>query len=487
MSDMLEGDGEVFTSYNPATGQIFWQGSQAGGAAVAAAVAAARHALPAWEALGVAGRLPFLRAFHSALTHEKELMAATISQENGKPLWEARNEVASMINKVDISLEAQNTRCQEMVRQQGPYTLHTRYRPWGVAAVFGPFNFPGHLPNGHIVPALLAGNCIVFKPSELTPACGAAMAALWHKAGLPAGVMNVVQGGRSTGALLAAHPGIDALFFTGSSSVGRQLAQQFGDHPEKIIALEMGGNNPLVVTKVADLAAAAYAIIQSAFLSSGQRCSCCRRLILLEGSFTDELLTALRTMAEHLSIGPYTDLPEPFMGPLISPAAAEHVLTSYQALLSSGGKALLPMRRLHPTAPFLSPGIVDVTAVSNVPDEEVFGPLLRVSRVKDLDCALIEANNTRYGLCAGLLSDDAEEYQRFRCGVKAGIVNWNAPLTGASSLAPFGGVGYSGNGRPGGYYAADYCNIPVASLEASALALPHTLTPGIGLLRSRVY
>lgn len=472
---------EIFTSYNPATGEIFWQGPQADSEQVSAAIAAAKEAFPAWEALGLTERISFLRAFHSALSAEKEQFATIISQENGKPLWEARNEVASMINKVDISLEAQNIRCHEMARQQGPYTLHTRYRPWGVAAVFGPFNFPGHLPNGHIIPALLAGNCIVFKPSELTPACGAAMAALWHDVGLPTGVMNLLQGGRTTGTLLAAHPGIDALFFTGSSAVGRQLAQQFGGHPEKIIALEMGGNNPLVVTAVTDLAAAAYTIIQSAFLSSGQRCSCCRRLILLEGSFADELLTALIAMAQRLSIGPYTELPEPFMGPLISSAAAEHVFSSYQRLLSSGAVDLLPMRRLHPPAPFLSPGIIDVTSISNLPDEEVFGPLLRVTRVKNFDDALIEANNTRYGLCAGLLSDDPEEFKRFHRGVRAGIVNWNAPLTGASSLAPFGGVGYSGNGRPSGYYAADYCNFPVASLEALTLSLPQTLTPGIRL------
>ncbi len=353
-----------------------------------------------------------------------------------------------------------------------------RHRPHGVMAVFGPYNFPGHLPNGHIVPALLAGNTVVFKPSELTPGVAELTVRLWEKAGLPDGVINLVQGGSDTGKCLARHPLIDGLFFTGSSTVGHLLHKQFGGQPEKILALEMGGNNPLIVQDVADVDGAVHHALQSAFLSAGQRCTCARRLLVPKGKKGDAFIDRLVEVSARIKVGEFDADPQPFMGSVISAEAAEKLLAAQASLLEKGGKSLLEMKSLKSGTGLLSPGIVDATGL-DVTDEEFFGPLLKVYRYKSFDDALALANDTHYGLSAGILTDDRKLYERLVEEVRAGIVNWNRPLTGASSAAPFGGVGASGNHRPSAYYAADYCAWPMASLEAGKSEMPESLAPGL--------
>ena len=350
-----------------------------------------------------------------------------------------------------------------------------------MVAVFGPYNFPGHLPNGHIVPALLAGNCVVFKPSELTPGSAEATVKIWEKAGLPKGVLNLLQGGRDTGAALAEHAGIDGLFFTGSSQTGAHLHRQFAAQPQKILALEMGGNNPLVVGDYRNLDATVHHIVQSAFISAGQRCTCARRLIVPAGDAGDRLMGRLIDVAARLKVGAFDDADPPFMGAVISLAAAENLLRAQTDLWSRGATSLLEMKALKAGTALLSAGIVDVTGIADLPDEEHFGPLLQVLRYNHFDDALTMANNTRYGLAAGLLSESAGEYANFLRHIRAGIVNWNRPLTGASSASPFGGVGASGNHRASAYYATDYCAYPQASLESATLTLPEKLSPGLSL------
>jgi succinylglutamic semialdehyde dehydrogenase len=280
---------------------------------------------------------------------------------------------------------------------------------------------------------------------------------------------------------LAANPGIDGLFFTGSSGTGNQLHQQFGGRPEKILALEMGGNNPLLVEQVADVEAAVYTIIQSAFISAGQRCTCARRLLVPQGAWGDALLARLVAVVSAIKVGAYDAQPAPFMGTLISLPAARQLLKAQQQLQASGASVLLEMTQPLASAALLTPGIIDVTAVAGRNDEEFFGPLLQVIRYADFAAGMAEANNTRFGLAAGLLSDSPERYQQFLLESRAGIVNWNKQLTGAASSAPFGGIGASGNHRASAYYAADYCAYPVASLETEKLSLPATLTPGVSL------
>lgn len=467
-----------FVSKNPATNEVVWKGVAANEKQIGEMIAKARAAFPAWRDTAIEDRIAVLEKFGKLLEGSRNEIALAIAQETGKPLWESLTEIAAMISKIAISIDAYRHRCNDIVNPLPHGTSITRHRPHGVIAVFGPFNFPGHLPNGHIIPALLAGNTVIFKPSELTPLVGEKLTLLWSKSGLPKSIFQLCQGGKETGQILANHPHIDGLFFTGSATTGQILAKNFANHPDKILALEMGGNNPLIVSRIQDMATAVYLTVQSSFLTSGQRCTCARRLIVPQGTLGDQFLEKLIATTEKLVVGPYNQIPEPYMGPVISAEVAEHLIERQQSLLSIGGKSLLTMHQIKANTGLVSPGIIDMTEASERPDVEIFGPLLQVIRTPDFKTAVNEANQTKYGLAAGLLSDDEEEYNYFYNHVKAGVVNWNAALTGASSAAPFGGLGYSGNFRPSAYYAADYCSYPVASTELNRMQKPQTLPPG---------
>ncbi|EZH79343.1 succinylglutamate-semialdehyde dehydrogenase [Ectopseudomonas composti] len=477
----LPGQGESLQSLDPVSQAVLWQGQGATAAQVDAAVAAARGAFSLWAAHSLDGRIAVLERFAACLKSRADEVARAIGEETGKPLWEAATEVNSMVGKVAISIQSYRERTGEKSGPLGDATAVLRHKPHGVVAVFGPYNFPGHLPNGHIVPALLAGNCVLFKPSELTPKVAELTVQCWIEAGLPEGVLNLLQGGRETGVALAGHPGIDGLFFTGSSRTGNLLHAQFAGRPDKILALEMGGNNPLIVDQVADVDAAVYTIVQSAFISAGQRCTCARRLLVPQGEWGDALLARLVQVVGQIKVGRFDEQPAPFMGSVISLQAAAQLMQAQQHLLAGGATALLAMTQPQADAALLTPGILDVTAVNDRPDEEFFGPLLQVIRYDSFEAAIAQANATVYGLAAGLLSDSRARFEQFWLHSRAGILNWNKQLTGAASTAPFGGIGASGNHRASAYYAADYCAYPVAGLESDSLTLPATLTPGVTL------
>ncbi|MBO1272028.1 succinylglutamate-semialdehyde dehydrogenase [Shewanella sp. 4t3-1-2LB] len=477
----INGEGQQMVSCNPANGEQLWQGNAATSSQVDTAVAAARAAQFDWFMLGFEGRLRHVEAYRQQLEANRELLATTIAEETGKPLWETATEAAAMIGKIALSAKAYQQRTGVSESELPVARAVLRHKPHGVVAVFGPYNFPGHLPNGHIVPALLAGNTVVFKPSELTPKVAQLMVQLWQQSGLPAGVINLVQGEVETGKALAGHDGIDGLFFTGSSRTGQLLHQQFGGRPGKILALEMGGNNPLIVKDVADIKAAVHEIIQSAYISSGQRCTCARRLYVQQGAQGDKLIDALVTAVKAIKVGPWNAQPQPFMGAMVSEKAAQGMLAAQQQLQQLGGKSLVVMQQLQAGTGLVSPGLIDVTAVNVLPDEEYFGPLLQLVRYQHFDDAIAMANNTRYGLSAGLLADSRADFDYFFARSRAGIVNWNKQITGAAGSAPFGGIGDSGNHRPSAFYAADYCAYPVASMEADVLSLPATLSPGLTL------
>ena len=455
--------GAVLVSTDPVTGAEVWSGN-AGDAAVE--VAAARAAFPAWAAHSNAYRIEALRRFANVVRKHETEFAGLIARETGKPLWETRTEVAAVVNKVDISVEAYAERTpQRKMEAALGNRIAVRHKPHGVLAVLGPYNFPAHLPNGHIVPALIAGNAVVFKPSEKTPATGEFLVHCFHEAKIPHGVVRLLIGGPDQGRALAGDPGIDGLLFTGSARAGMALHRQFAETPQKILALELGGNNPLVVWSCKDVESAAAIVVQSAYLSAGQRCTAARRLIVEDGK-EEALLAAVKALIERLIVGePFAD-PQPFMGPLIDNAAADHVQEQWLNLMMKGGKPLCRLDRPDKDKPFLTPALIDVTDVRDRPDEEIFGPVLQVIRVKDFDAAIEEANNTRYGLAASLIGGTSELYDKFWANVRAGVINWNKPTNGAPSNAPFGGVGMSGNHRPSAFYAADYCAYPVTSSES---------------------
>lgn len=474
----LAGEGAEFSSLNPAKGEVIWSATAATAGQVDAAINAAREAFCSWTDLTFEQRLEIVKKFAEQLAENKDALARAIALETGKPLWEAATEVGAMIGKIGISEKAylERTGTVENPMPQGRAVI--RHKAHGVVAVFGPYNFPGHLPNGHIVPALLAGNTVIFKPSELTPMVAELTLQLWEKAGLPKGVINLVQGEVETGKALASHRGIDGLFFTGSSRTGHLIHQQYGGQPGKILALEMGGNNPLIVKDVADTKAVVHDIIQSAFVSSGQRCTCARKLFLPAGEQGDVILSQLIEATKAIKVGFYDDEDQPFMGSMISEAAAKSMMDAQAQLQSLGGESLIEMTHTAGTG-FVTPAIIECSNIADFPDDEHFGPLLKVFRYTDFDAAIDKGNDTDYGLSAGLLSDNAADYDHFLRRIRAGIVNWNRPITGASSAAPFGGIGASGNHRASAYYAADYCAYPVASVELEKVAMPATLSPGI--------
>jgi succinylglutamic semialdehyde dehydrogenase len=474
----IKGTGAAFQSENPATGEVIWQGNAASGDQVAQAVEAARTAQAGWVALSYDARLKHLQNFADAASTVKADLAEMIAKETGKVLWDAAGEAAAVCGKLGFATAAYAERTGAVNKDiKGGKTV-IRHAPHGVFAVFSPYNFPAHLANGHMIPALLAGNTVVLKPSELTPATAEWMIKLWEKSGLPKGVINLVQGEAETGIALS-HTAIDGVLFTGSTATGTLLHKQFGGRPEIVLALEMGGNNPLIIDEVADLDAAVNETILSAFITSGQRCTCARRLILTDKIQKTDFVERLIAKSKSLRVGAYNDQPEPFMGPLVANKEASRILQAQADLQQAGGEILLESKRLKADMPFLSPSIIDVTSVKNRQDNEFFGPLLQIIRVNDMKQAVKEANNTKYGLSAAIFCDDRAVYDAYAPQIKAGLVNWNKQTTGASGSAPFGGAGCSGNHRPAGYYSADYCAYPVSSVEIDALHMPEKLSPGM--------
>ncbi|MBO9377189.1 succinylglutamate-semialdehyde dehydrogenase [Sphingomonas histidinilytica] len=456
----------MMRSIDPATGQTVWEGEEIAVTAIPAMVERARAALAGWADRPVEERVAIVERYAALLKERTDDIARDMARETGKPLWETRAELGSMINKVAVSIAAQAERAGSRRADTAFGRAVLRHKPHGVMAVLGPYNFPGHLPNGHIVPALLAGNTVLFKPSEEAPLTGENMTRALHDAGVPEAVFQLVQGGRDQGAALIGAD-IDGLLFTGAASTGAHFRRAMIDRPHVILALELGGNNPLIAWGDAETSAAA--IVQSAFITTGQRCSCARRLILPEGSEGDATIEAVHTLAARLRIGAWDDAEEPYMGPLISARAAQGAIDAVAGLKAKGARTLLPFERLERSEAFVTPGMYDVTGL-DVPDAEIFAPVLQVIRVSDFDAAIAAANDTSFGLSAGLLADDPELWRRFLARARAGVVNWNRPTTGAAANMPFGGLGQSGNHRPSAYYAADYCAYPVASFEADTIA-----------------
>jgi succinylglutamic semialdehyde dehydrogenase len=475
----VAGGGVRIVTCDPASGLPHHTFDAATSDQIDVACHAARAAFWSWANTSLTERVAICERFRDLLKANAEALARLISAEVGKPCWEARAEVASMANKIDVSVQAYGTRTGFHSTTVADGDAVLRHRPHGVFGVFGPYNFPGHLPNGHIVPALIAGNTLVFKPSEYAPRTAIKTVEYWIDAGLPPGVLNLVNGASETGALLSRHPALDGILFTGSYRTGALLHRQFAGQPKKMLALEMGGNNAMVIWDVADIDAAVHHAVFSAFVSAGQRCTCIRRLIVQDSALGEQIVQRLLQVSANIRIGKPDDDPAPFMGPLVSAQAARGLLQAQQQLIGLGGKSLLPMRHLAEGTGFVSPGVIEVSGVYGIPDEEWFGPLLQVIRVPDFESALAAANATEYGLAASLLCDDESLWRRFVLQVRAGVVNWNRPTTGAASSAPFGGVGKSGNHRPSAFYAADYCAYPVASIESTALEMPKQLSPGL--------
>ena len=475
------GSGAELSATSPTTNQVIWQGKAAGQAEVDAAFAAARGGFNSWSRLPYEEREAYLKKYQDVLKSRQDELAAAIAADVGKPLWEAKTEAGAMVGKVDLSITAYQQRTGTTVNKGAAFTTALTHRPHGVMVVLGPYNFPGHLPNGHIVPALLAGNTIIHKPSEYTPLVGQLMVECFEQAGLPAGVVNLTQGDGSTGMMLTQHAEVDGVLFTGSTRTGIALHKQFAGQPGKMLALEMGGNNPLIVHKSNDHKAAIFHTIQSAFITSGQRCTCSRRLIVIDDAEGHKFVDALSSSLGGITAALPQDNDNAFMGPVVHNRIADQLMAAQEQLINDGAIPLVKMGRPNPDFALLTPGLLDVSAVANIEDEELFGPMLQLYWAKDMDHAIELANNTRFGLSAGMFTDNDDVWDDFYTRIRAGIVNRNRPLTGASGGAPFGGIGASGNHRASAFYAADYCAYPMASMLDDVATLPENLGPGLTL------
>ena len=464
MGDMFIGgnwrkaSGDEMVSIEPSYGEKIWTGHSADAVDVDKAMRSAAKAFKTWSIKPLDERIAILNRFAEIAASKKDELGRLIALETGKALWDATGEAGVVGAKAGVTLKAYADRTGAKQFETGFGRAELTHRPHGVMAVLGPYNFPAHLPNGQILPALLAGNTIVFKPSEQTPKVGAYLMDLYHQAGFPPGVVNLVQGARSTGEALLAHNDLAGVLFVGSAPTGAAIHKQFGGRPDILLALEMGGNNPLIAWDVANAEAAASHIIQSAFITTGQRCTCARRIILPAGKPGDEIVDAVVAAAEQIKVGAWDD-DGIFMGPLVSSDIAGKVAQMAKDL---PGKTLKAMKRTERGGAYLTPGIIDVTG-ENVADEEIFAPNMQIIRAEDFDAAIGIANKTKFGLSAGLISDDTTLWDRFKTHIHAGVVNFNRPTTGASGALPFGGPGMSGNHNPGAFYSADFCAWPMAS------------------------
>jgi succinylglutamic semialdehyde dehydrogenase len=453
-------------------GRHAWAVSQ-----IDAAIAAARESQGRFARTPQPDRAQLVRNIGAVLKRREEELARAIALDVGKPLWEARTEAQACSAKAAITAD-EGLKLVSTFSAPGQAGAECRFRPLGVLAVLGPFNFPVHLPNGHILPALACGNAVVFKPSEVAPHAAELYARCLQEAGVPLGVFNLVQGGPPAGAALAAHAGIDGVLFTGSWAVG-QAIEKANQGRARMLALEMGGKNAAVILEDADMDKAAYDVLFSAFVSAGQRCTAASRAIVVGDA--RKFARRIAQLAERLSIGHPLD-EGVFMGPLASPQALDRFEAGVRA---ASVEALLEPRRLAPrglNGCYVSPSVHFLERPRGTPyeREELFGPDLAVYAAASEEEALRIANATDYGLAASVHTRSEAAFDRCQAALECGVVNWNAPTVGASGRLPFGGLRRSGNHRPAALWSTLYCAAPVAVMRGQ-VSLDHTrLAPGVG-------
>lgn len=449
------------------------------------AALAAKEAFPKWAQLSLQSRQEKLLQLQKIFVARADEMATMIARETGKPMWEAKTEAGALAGKIAITLEHSIRLVEE---ERIPNALPQvegviRHKARGVMAVVGPFNFPAHLPNGHIIPALLVGNTVVFKPSDKTPGVGQLYAEFFHQAGFPTGVFNLLQGQAETGRRLVTSQNVDGVLFTGSYEVGLRIKKDTIDHYWKLLALEMGGKNSTVVWSDADIEKAVYESIVGAFLTSGQRCSCTSKIIL-HRSVRDKFLKYFHETAKKLKVGHWSE--NPFMGPLISADSVDKYVRYQEIAKREGAECLMrgkPLELNHEGF-YVSPSIylIDKPDYNSVYQKsEIFGPNVAVYTVDEFDQAMDIVNSAGYGLVMALFTKQKALYEKALFAANVGLLNWNRTTNGASSRLPFGGTGKSGNDRPSGHYAIQYCTVPLASLEDPTGLDKTKLFPGVEL------
>jgi len=444
---------------------------------------AARAAYSKWSHLSIEARANFLWRLKEVYQAHTDQISGVIARETGKPLWESKTEAGAMINKIDITLNFSMNRVKGHTIENALPGVDgvVRYKPRGVMAVIGPFNFPGHLPNGHIVPALACGNTVVFKPSDKTPATGQLMAEMFQKAELPPGVFNLVHGLGETGKRLSANDYIDGILFTGSYEVGLKIKQETLTQFWKILALEMGGKNATVVWDDCNLEKAVYETIIGSYLTAGQRCACTSRIILHK-RIRDRFIENFYETAKKLTVGHWSETV--FMGPLIAADSVEKYIRFQEIAKREGAESLMRGKALSlkHDGHYVTPSINLISKFdpkSVYQKSEIFGPNVAIYTVEEFEEAIMINNSTGFGLVMALFTENRKLYEKALIDARVGLLNWNRTTNGASSRLPFGGMGKSGNDRPSADFAVDYCAVPVACLEDPTDFDAKKIMPGI--------
>jgi succinylglutamic semialdehyde dehydrogenase len=434
---------------------------------VGEAVEAGRAAFASWSRLPQAARTAAVLKFGEELGKRADLLARLIAVETGKPFDEALGEVALLQTKIRVTIDEGLPLIADKQIELGQGARgQVRWFPKGMLVVVGPFNFPVHLPNGHIVPALLAGNVCVFKPSEKTPYSAQVYAEAAEAAGLPTGVFQLLQGTGEVATRLIRHPGVDGVLATCSYDVGVKIRKELVDNPEKIIALEMGGKNGALVLDGSDVDAVASHLIRSAFLSTGQRCTALSR-VYVSRALLDPLVLRVHEAAKELIVSqPFDEDPKPFMGPLISAAAKEKFLRYSNIAEGEKAEAIMRPKALEgvarmsrkplPHGHYVSPSIHVVPSWSSksaYQTHEIFGPDLFFCPVDDPMEGLEALNSNSYGLVASVFTPEEKVFEELSARLHCGLVYHNRPTVGASARLPFGGWKQSGNHRPAGIFA----------------------------------
>jgi acyl-CoA reductase-like NAD-dependent aldehyde dehydrogenase len=428
---------------NPATGQLLATVPASDEAAVSAAVAAARAAGPAWAATAPQVRSHVLNAWADLLTEHRDEVAATATAEMGKLLSESQGEVDRAVAEIRFMAgEPQRLTGETFPSAVGGTTVYSTRVPVGVVAAITPWNFPVVSPVRKIAPALAAGNSVVCKPAAESPLTALMLTDLLQQAGLPDGVVNTICGAGSAGAALVAHSGVDAVSFTGSTSVGRSIAEVAGRRLVPV-QLELGGKNAIYVDASADLDRAVPEIVSAAVQTSGQRCTAISR-VLAHTTVADELVRRLAEAYDALPVGPGTD-PRAKVGPLVSAKQKERV-AGYLRGSQDEGAVIATSRTDVPEGNYVAPAVLDrVTPSMTVAREEVFGPVLSVIRVEDVQEAIDVTNDCEYGLAAAVFASDMAAALEFSNRAQAGMVHVNHG-TASQPHVPFGGVAASGMG-----------------------------------------
>jgi succinylglutamic semialdehyde dehydrogenase len=440
---------------------------------VPAAVEQAVKAFPKWRGLSVSKRISKLKAVQRTLKKRQSELTRLVAMEVGKPLIEAHREVDRFIAKLDDTLGAGLGLIRSFdVKVAKGVQGECHYRPLGALAVIGPFNFPAHTPGSHILPALLVGNTVVFKPSEYTPFVGQLIAEAFHSAGFPKGVFNLVQGGTPVGVKLVEHPQIQGVLFTGSTAAGSAIKAATLKAPWKILALEMGGKNAALVLGDADLELAAKESVVAAFSMAGQRCNATSR-ILVERKVAKPFLKLFLELAERVKVG-YPLEEGVLMGPLVSHEAVGK-FQRYVKMASEGGFQTLRAGKTLGSwgkrrGYYVTPAVhlneqPSLKALSRYRQEEIFGPDAAIQLVRNEAEAVAINNEVVYGLVTSVFTKSRSRFERLLPEIDTGMVNFNRGTIFSSGKLPFGGTKASGSFQPAGLFSPYYCTVPIAVLK----------------------